>query len=212
MPDSVDVTWEARKLFTMTRIVMLKKLCSLGVLAAALTVLAATDVRAQAFFSPFIGYDFGGDSGCQTLTGCEEKKLNFGVAFGTLGSAAGFEQEFAYAKNFFGSATGQSSSVLTLMSNVMIAPKIGPVRPYGLFGVGLMKSQVDLTPSAVLSFSNNNFAWDLGAGLMVFFGEHFGIRGDVRHFHSFQDLKVPGSSLDSTKLDFGRASAAMVLK
>jgi len=190
---------------------MLKKLYAVSVLAVALTVLTATDVRAQAFFSPFIGYDFGGDSGCLTLTGCEEKKLNFGVALGKLGSAAGFEEEFAYAKNFFGSATGQSSSVLTIMSNVMIAPKIGPVRPYGLFGVGLMKSHVDLTPSTVLSFSNNNFAWDLGAGIMIFFGEHVGIRGDVRHFHSFQNVNLPGLAVDN-KLDFGRASAALVLK
>jgi opacity protein-like surface antigen len=191
---------------------LLKKLCLLSVMAAAISVLAATEVRAQGFFSPFIGYDFGGDSGCQTLRGCEEKKLNAGIAFGSLGTATGFEQEFAYAKNFFGSVPGQGSSVLTLMSNIMIAPKIGPVRPYGLFGVGLMKSRVELTAGDVLSFSNNNFAWDLGAGLMVFFGEHFGVRGDIRHFHSFTDLKVPGSALDATKLDFGRASAAIVLK
>ena len=192
--------------------VMLKRVCTLSVIAAAFTVLAATDARAQAFFSPFVGYDFGGDSGCQTLTGCEDKKLNFGFSLGKLGSGAGFEQEFGYASNFFGSTTGQSSSVLTLMSNVMIAPKIGPVRPYVVGGVGLMKSQVDLTPSAVLSFSNTNFAWDLGAGLMVFFGEHVGIRGDVRHFHSFQDLHIAGFAIDNTKLGFGRASVALVLK
>jgi opacity protein-like surface antigen len=198
-------------LFIITRMAKLKKLCVLCALAAALSMLAAAEVRAQAFFSPFIGYDFGGDSGCQTLRGCEEKKLNAGIAFGTLSSATGFEQEFAYAKNFFGSATGQESSVLTLMSNFMIAPKIGPVRPYGLFGIGLMKTRVDLNVGEVLSFSNNNFAWDLGAGLMVFFGEHFGLRGDLRHFHSFRDLHISGF-VDNAKLDFGRASVAIVLK
>jgi hypothetical protein len=191
---------------------MFKKLCSLCLTAAALTMLAATEVRAQAFFSPFMGYDFGGDSGCQTLRGCEEKKLNAGIAFGSLGAASGFEQEFAYAKNFFGSVDGQESSVLTLMSNFMIAPKIGPVRPYGLFGLGLMKTNVDLTFGDVASFSNNHFAWDIGGGLMVFFGEHFGIRGDIRHFHSFQSLNIQGFALNNTKLDFGRASLAIVLK
>ena len=189
----------------------LKKLCSLGMMAAALSMLAATDVRAQAFFSPFIGYDFGGDSGCQTLRGCEEKKTNFGVSFGSLGRATGFEQEIAYAKNFFGSTSGEDSSVLTIMSNVMIAPKIGPVRPYGLFGVGLMKVNVNLTPGALVSFTNNHFAWDAGAGVMFFFGEHFGIRGELRHFHSFQDLNIEGFSADN-KLYYGRASIAIVLK
>ena len=78
----------------------------------------------------------------------------------------------------------------------MIAPKIGPVRPYGLFGFGLMKTNVNLTPAAFVSFTNNHFAWDVGAGVMVFFGEHFGIRGDIRHFHSFQDLEIEGFDLD----------------
>jgi hypothetical protein len=196
----------------MNGMMMLKKLGSLSVMAAAITVLSATEVRAQAFFSPFLGYDFGGDSGCLTLRGCEEKKKNFGISFGTLGGASGFEQEIAYAKNFFGSTTGESSSVLTIMSNIMIAPKIGPVRPYGLFGLGLMKTNVNLTPAAVVSFTNNHFAWDIGGGLMVFFGEHFGLRGDIRYFHSFQDLEIQGFALNNSKLDYGRASAAIVLK
>ena len=190
----------------------LSRLCSIGAIAAALSVLGVAEVRAQAFFSPFIGYDFGGDSGCHTLRGCEEKKTNFGVSLGSLGAASGFEQEFAYAKNFFGSASGESSSVLTIMSNVMIAPKIGPVRPYGLFGVGLMKVNVNLTPGALVSFTNNNFAWDLGGGLMIFFGDHFGIRGEVRRFKSFQDLDIAGFPIDHTKLEFGRASVGIIVK
>ena len=196
----------------MITVAQFRKLCSIGAIAAALSLLTATGVRAQAFFSPFIGYDFGGDSGCHALTGCEEKKTNFGASFGSLGHVTGFEQEFAYAKNFFGSTSGDDSSVLTIMSNVMIAPKIGPVRPYGLFGVGLMKVNVNLTPGALVSFTNNNFAWDAAAGIMVFFGDHFGIRGELRHFQSFQDLHIAGFEIDNTKLDFGRASIAIVLK
>jgi hypothetical protein len=62
-----------------------------------------------------------------------------------VGSVAGFEEELAYAKNFFGSAPGLDSSILTLMSNVMIAPKIGPVRPYGLVGLGLTVSNTKVS-------------------------------------------------------------------
>ena len=52
---------------------------------------------------------------------------------------------------------------------------------------------------------------DIGGGLMVFVGGHVGIRGDLRYFHAFQNLNVLGFSLSDPKLDFGRASAALVL-
>lgn len=175
----------------------------------------ASTARAQGFIAPLIGYDFGGDAGCQTLTNCEDKRVNLGVALGSMGSVVGFEEEFAYAKDFFGVSPGlPSSSVLTLMSNLMLIPKIGPARPYVLVGLGLMKSHVDLTPSSLISVDNNNFAWDIGGGLMILFGDHFGVRGDIRHFHSFQDASLLGIPipLTSNKLDFGRAAAGLVFK
>ena len=108
--------------------------------ALLLILAAATDGQAQGFISPLFGYDFGGDSGCPELgelQDCEEKKLNIGVSFGAMNDVLGFEEEIAYAKDFFGDIPGTKNSVLTLMSNVMIAPKIGPVRPYALIGAGL---------------------------------------------------------------------------
>jgi opacity protein-like surface antigen len=194
----------------MSTMAMLKKLCSLGFLAAALVAFAVTEASAQGFFIPFIGYDYGGDSTCPGFTGCEDKKVNYGAAVGKLGQAAGFEQEFAYAKDFFSRIGGEDSGVLTIMSNLMLAPKIGPVRPYVLGGIGLMKAHVDLGPSAVLSFSNNTFAWDIGFGLVVHFGRSVGIRGDVRHFHSFEDLETLNFS-NRNKLNFARASVGLVL-
>lgn len=189
----------------------IRKFLTLSILAVALAIAVAPDVRAQGFVSPFIGYDFSGDSGCPQVTGCQDKKLNAGLSFGAMGSVLGFEEELAYASDFFGAAPGFGSSVLTVMSNVMIVPKIGPVRPYVLGGVGLIKTHVELTPSAILTSDNNNFGWDLGGGLMLFFSGHVGVRGDVRYIHSFQDLKALGFTLGDTKLDFGRASAALVL-
>jgi opacity protein-like surface antigen len=168
--------------------------------------------EAQGFISPLLGYDFGGDSGCPEITGCEEKKLNFGVGLGSLGSVLGGELDLSYAKNFFGDAPGYSSSVLTVMGNILLAPKFGPVRPYGSGGVGLIKSNVDFTPTSLLDSSNNDFGWNIGGGLMIFVGDRIGIRGDIRHFHSFQDLEILGFSLSDTKLDFGRASAALIFK
>ena len=201
-------------MFNMIRLAHLRRLCALSAIALAFLSCTATQARAQGFFSVLFGYDYSGDSLCETLRGCEEKHLNVGFSFGKLGKAGGFEEEIAWAKNFFGSnEAGADSNVLTVMSNFMIAPKIGPVRPYGLFGVGLMKAHVDLNPIAIVSFTNNTFGWNAGAGMIVMFGSHVGIRGDIRHFNSFQELNLVGLSLGGgTKLSFGRASAALVLQ
>lgn len=186
-------------------------LFSIALLALAFALGPSAAARAQGFVSPLVGYDFGGDASCPAITGCTDKKLNAGVALGSLGTLLGFEEEFAYAKDFFGDAPGLSSSVLTLMSNVMLAPRIGPVRPYGLVGLGLMKTHVEFTPSSLLTTDNNSVGWDVGGGLIAMVSPHLGVRGDIRYFHSFQDLNVAGFAVGNLKLDFGRASAALVL-
>lgn len=180
-----------------------------------LTCLGASSASAQGFVSPFIGYDFGGDSSCPQVTGCEDKKINLGVGLGVMGNVFGFEEEFAYAKDFFGTAPQFSSSVLTVMSNLMIVPNIGPVRPYVTGGLGLIKTHVDLNSlGTVFTADNNNFGWNVGGGLMVLFTSHIGVRGDIRYFHSFQNFEVGpiNLSLAGEKLDFGRASAAFVAR
>ena len=170
---------------------------------------AATS-RAQGFISPFIGFNFGGDANCPNITGCEQKRLNFGVSLGKMGSVFGFEEEFAYAKDFFGTAPTLNSSVLTVMSNVMFVPRIGPIRPYGLAGLGLIKTHVELTPTSLLTTDNNNFGWDIGGGVIIG-GEHIGVRGDIRYFHSFQDQTIAAFVLTNSQMNFGRASAALML-
>jgi len=182
--------------------------------ALLLWLVTATTASAQGFVAPYIGYDFSGDSGCGELfdSECEGRHANFGVAVGALGGLFGFELDFGYAPNFFGESTQQNSNVLTLMGNVMLAPKIGPVQPYALAGLGLMKSDFEFSAFPALNSDNNKFGYDLGGGMMIFFGDHIGIRGDVRYFHSFQKLELIGISIDETKLDFGRGSAGVVFK
>lgn len=184
----------------------------LGVLAIGIAIGTATPARPQGFISPLIGFDFGGDAQCPNLTGCQDKKVNASVSFGAMGNVLGFEEEIAYAPDFFGSAAGLSSSVLTLMSNVMLVPKIGPVRPYVEGGIGLIKTHVDLTTTSVFTTSNNGLGWDVGGGVIGFIGPHVGLRGDLRYVHAFQDLTVLGFTLSNAKLNYGRASVGVVLK
>jgi len=181
----------------------------------ALAALAAfalpASARAEGFVSPLIGFNFGGDASCQTASNCEDKRLNFGVGLGAMNAVVGFEQEIAYARDFFGIQPGlQNASVLTVMSNFMLVPKIGPVRPYVLGGVGLIKTHTEFTTTSLLSTDNNNFGWDVGGGVMFTIVPHVGLRGDIRYFHSFQDLGALPIPLANQKLDFGRAAAAVV--
>jgi opacity protein-like surface antigen len=195
---------------------MSKHICALIArigLAALFVVGASNEVRAESYISPLIGFNFGGDSVCPTVTECEDKRLNAGVGLGRLGAVLGYETEFAYARDFFGSGPDLSSSVLTVMGNVMLVPAIGPVRPYALVGLGFIKSHVEFTPAAVLTTDNTDFGWDIGGGVFIFLGEHVGVRGDIRHFHSFEELNIAGITAgDDTNLAFGRASASLVLK
>jgi opacity protein-like surface antigen len=168
--------------------------------------------HAQSYVSPFIGYDFGGDSGCPTIDVCADRKVNAGAAVGTFGSLLGVELEVGYANDFFGNAPDYSSSLLTVMANALVGPKLGPVRPYGTGGFGLIKTRVELSAPSLVSNSNNHLGFNLGGGLMVFMGNHLGLRGEIRRFHAIQDLTVPWLPLDGTTLDFTRASAALLLR
>jgi opacity protein-like surface antigen len=186
-------------------------------LAAFVTILLAVfsaPARADGFITPFVGYNFGGDSAnCASLTNCEEKHTNFGVSIGKMGGVFGFEEDIAYAKDFFGTTPGAESNVFTAMSNLVIGIPAGPVVPYALGGVGLVRPHVSLNPTQI-SADNNAIGWDLGGGVNIFFGKSVGIRGDIRHFHTLQDVSVLhlGSIVSGQKLDFNRASVGLTLK
>ncbi len=99
--------------------------------------------QAQGFISPSIGYNFGGDAGCLEAFDCEDKNWKFALSAGALGSVVGFELEWLWASDFFGETVDQSTTVMTLMGNFMLAPKISIVQLYGLAGIGLMKTDFE---------------------------------------------------------------------
>ena len=191
---------------------IVRKVFTTAALAAIILCGSSRAASAQAFISPFIGYNFGGDSGCPEINNCEDKTRNFGVAFGSIGSVVGAEAEFSFIDNFFGETPGQSSHVLTFMGNFMLAPKFGVIQPYGVIGVGLIQTKAEVSLGGILESNNNNFGWDIGGGIIGYFGDHVGIRGDLRYFHAFQDLEILGLELQDTKLDFGRLSGGVVFK
>lgn len=184
--------------------------------AASLLVLAAAPARAQGYFAPFVGYDFGGDAGnCPSLLNdCREKKTSYGVTFGSLsGGVLGVEADIAYAPDFFGESDRfGENSVLTLMTNLVVGVPLGGLRPYASGGLGLMRTKVTFDlPEFGSDASQNALAWDIGGGLMVFLPHHLGIRADYRRFKSTKDFSVLGVDITNTKLSFSRVSVALVL-
>jgi opacity protein-like surface antigen len=190
-----------------------RRLSAVFLFAILIALGSAQPAHAQGFVSPFIGYNFGGDAGCPSITNCDDKHVNYGVSFGALVKFIGFEVEIAYTPDFFGAIGNTDTNVLTSMGNLMLAPKFGPIQPYGVIGAGMIRTSV--SDNGVTN-SRNQVGFDAGGGLMVFFNNHVGVRGEVRYYHSFQAFDrlnlPPGAPVDlgGEKLDFGRAAAGFV--
>jgi hypothetical protein len=175
--------------------------------AVALVALAAGPARADGFISPYIGFNFGGDSdNCASLRDCQERRNNWGVSFGSSHGIFGFEEDIGYASNFFGKTPGVNNSVLTVMSNLMVGVPAGPIRPYGIVGLGLIRPHVQFD-LASQSLDQNTLGYDIGAGINIFPLPHIGVRGDVRHLHTLQDVSL--GVFGSDKLDFWRGSVGV---
>lgn len=97
------------------------------------------------------------------------------------------------------------------MGNLIVGVPLGGIRPYAVGGVGLMRSRVT-GPSDLIDISRSDFGISLGGGLMGFFGDSVGIRGDVRYFRSLQDAGEGFLGFDLGTFDFWRASVGLVFR
>ena len=189
-------------------------ICTFGFL------LSAAPARADGFVSPTVGVDFGGNAG-STLRGAvnNSQKVNWGVAAGWMGAGVfGVEEDFSWAPNFFGSGgtTIDKTRVVTLMTNVIAGIPVGGqsgggVRPYVSVGVGLINQHVS-TPTGVGDISENDFGFNGGAGVMGYFADHIGLRGDVRYFRSFQNTEANVVGLEVGHFAFYRASLGVLFR
>ena len=87
------------------------------------------------------------------------------------------------------------------------------VRPYGLVGVGLIKTAVTptaLLPGASLTVRSNALGWSIGGGLFVTYN-HVGLRADLRVLRSLDGLDV-GLLGGQSKRHFSRATIGLVLQ
>ena len=174
--------------------------------------------RADGMIIPFYGVNFGGSSGQALGNAIDAKRYDWGVSFAFMGAGVlGLEADIARSPDFFGRTDVGGSSVFTATGNLLFGIPIGGqkgvgFRPYGLAGVGVVRSKVDAF-SDVLSLDNSKAAFDFGGGAMFFFGDHFGLRGDIRYFRTFSDVAFDVININNRgRLNFARGTAGLILR
>jgi hypothetical protein len=183
--------------------------------SAAAVVLAPMQARADGFVTPWVGSAFGSN--------IQNGQTTFGVSAGGMGAGIiGGEADFGWSPSFFGTKSDfGNNTVMNLMGNLIIGIPIGGqtgagIRPYVVGGIGLIRTQIDggsLTNFAP-AVSQNNFGWDAGGGVMGYFSNHVGLRGDLRYLRATGDLTTNIRSIDlnADRLHFWRASVGVVFR
>jgi len=184
-----------------------------------LGLIAPAVARADGLFVPFIGVNFGGNSGRALSAAIDAERVDWGLSLAYMGGGVlGLEADIANSPDFFGKTDLGGSSVLTATGNLVFGIPIGGqqgvgFRPYALAGLGVIRSRVDAF-GETLSRDDNSLAWDFGGGAMFFFGTHVGLRVDVRYFRTFSDLAFDFIDVVDRprNLDFTRASTGLILR
>jgi hypothetical protein len=175
---------------------------TLLVLAALALVLAPVPARADGFIAPWLGTNWGSN--------VDNGRSAFGVSAGGMGGGiVGGEFDLGFSPSFFGTQNDFGhNSVVTAMGNLIVGVPIGgtygrSVRPYLSGGAGLLRTQIDGGNLFTAHSANNDLGWNLGAGVMGYFSEHVGLRGDLRYLRDTNDHGDPNSILHFWRLGFG---------
>ena len=178
-------------------------------IAAVTCVWMPARARAEGFVSPWLGVNFGNDS--------EEGDYAVGVNAGYMGAGIiGGEIGVGYSPDFFGESA--KNHELDVMGNLIIGIPIGGtsgggLRPYVTGCLGLIRTSIETGVPNV--GQNSDFEYNLGAGVMGYFGDHIGLRGDLRYFRTLnsEDLSAPGfPEIDLGSFNFWRASFGIVIR
>ena len=195
-----------------------RRTLAIGIALISLIALTPRTARADGLFVPFAGVNFGGNAGESLGDGTDAKRFDWGASLAWMGAGVfGAEADLGYSPDFYGKNDVGGSSVLSLMGNLVLGIPFGGqhgfgIRPFGLVGLGVLRSDVD-SFTDLASVDNSEVAWDFGGGVMIFFAQHVGIRGDVRYFRTFGSVDFgPISVGDSNAVDYTRGSLGLVLR
>jgi opacity protein-like surface antigen len=205
-----------------------KWLLSAAVVTAA-SVAAPRPASADWTVTPFVGWNAGGSAdvsgaNSSTATSTFDHKVDYGVSVTGMGAGViGGEIDFGYSPNFFANTSGSNSvqftndsNVTTLTGNLIVGVPVGghgaQIRPYAVGGVGLVRSNVQDAAGLFSVNTKNDFGFDVGAGVMGFFTQNVGLRGDVRYFRGFNGSTDNVTGLGLSNFSFWRTSIGVSFK
>ena len=176
------------------------------VLVAGFLLMSVRTYAADRQIRPFIGATFGGGTTFLDLEEAVGKpNLAIGASAVFLGNVFGAEIDIADAPGFFESGDKHLvllSRVTTISGNVVVAAPHRlteySLRPYFVGGAGLMRLRTT-TAFGVFDVSSVIPALDVGAGVVGFLTNRFGVCWDVRRFQSV------GSNTSNVGLSFGES-------
>jgi opacity protein-like surface antigen len=185
-----------------------------ALLGSALLLVAPAAASAQGYLTAFVGGNFGGSSGVSLDQSINDtSNLDFGARLGAGGGIFGGEIDVGYTPDFYGKGTiFDSSSVLTVMGNVVLGIPAGPVRPYMAAGIGLIRRTVTYVPGEGQgSVTDSRAAYSIGGGVNFFVSQHVGIDADFRYFRNFSAGNAL-LDLSNEKFNFGRGSVGITFR
>lgn len=193
---------------------------------AVVSMLTAAEARAEGFVVPFIGINFGGDTGRSFDVDFDTEEIEedinraaFGAVVGYMGGGIfGAELDVAYTRNFFGSGPSvEGNSLLTVMPAFIVGIPIGGqsgggFRPYGFAGAGIIRRDLDIQNFEV--FDDTDMAYTFGGGVMVFFSDLVGIRAEYRYLRNFEvdTITFNGVDVDRGTFNYSRASFGVIFR
>jgi opacity protein-like surface antigen len=180
----------------------MKRLSAIFLAASFIIMFGVIPARAEVTLTPFIGSLFKGD--------LPNSKADYGASATFMGGGIfGAEIVFNYAPRFVPSSeTTPAVAQAGLMGNLMVGVPIGgdagkSIKPYVTGGIGLFRATAKKN-DFFDRISSNDFAYNLGGGVMAFFNDHVGIRGDLRYVRTLRDDNSSDLFLKKGDLNFWR--------
>jgi opacity protein-like surface antigen len=180
----------------------MKRLSGILLVAAFFVVFGVAPARAEVTLTPFIGSLFSGD--------LPNAKADYGASATFMGGGIfGGEILFNYAPKFVPASAGnQAVAQSSLMGNLVVGVPIGgdagkTIKPYVTGGIGLFRATAK-KDDFFDRVTSNDFAYDFGGGVMAFFNDHIGLRGDLRYVRTLRGDTDNVGFLQKGDLNFWR--------
>lgn len=150
--------------------------------------------QVEGLLTPYLGASMEGD--------LPEAGRTFGVALGALSQLGlGAEIDVSHGSGFDPSRF-EDTGITSLMANVLTGRPRGRVRPFGIIGLGLLRTRACVS-DCVRTVSRTDLAATVGGGLSIPVTPLFALRSDLRYQRYVQHHRdVP--RLDSGPYDFWR--------